>query len=103
MRGCDARRRVGLPTVPPRVRRVERRGERGVGRLPERSRTHRGVGGQLELGALAKATRRCVEVYSAGMPTIRMGEAFAGDGPSLTVCYQRHAGLGEHYNSTERA
>lgn len=61
-------------------------------------------GGQLELGALAKATRRCVEVYSAGMPTIRMGEAFAGDGPSLTVCYQRHAfGLGEHYNSTERA
>ena len=33
-----------------------------------------------------------------------MGEAFAGDGPSLTVCYQRHAfGLGEHYNSTERA
>jgi len=61
-------------------------------------------GGQLELGALAKATRRCVEVYSAGMPTIRMGEAHGGKRPTLTVCYQRHAfGLGEHYNSTERA
>lgn len=61
-------------------------------------------GGQLELGALAKATRRCVEVYVAGAPTIRMGEAHCGERPTLTVCYQRHAfGLGEHYNSTERA
>jgi OTU domain-containing protein 6 len=55
-------------------------------------------GGQLELGALAKALKRSIKVFSARMPAVTMGEEFAGD--SLLVCYQRHAfGLGEHYNS----
>jgi OTU domain-containing protein 6 len=52
----------------------------------------------LELGALAKALKRSIKVFSARMPAVTMGEEFAGD--SLLVCYQRHAfGLGEHYNS----
>jgi OTU domain-containing protein 6 len=33
-----------------------------------------------------------------GMPTVKMGEDFAGE--PLRVSYHRHAyGLGEHYNS----
>ena len=58
-------------------------------------------GGQLELGALAKALRRSIVVFSARMPAVTMGEEFASEGGTpLLVCYQRHAfGLGEHYNS----
>ena len=57
-------------------------------------------GGQLELGALAKALRRSIVVFSARMPKVTMGEEFAAEGEPLLVCYQRHAfGLGEHYNS----
>ena len=57
-------------------------------------------GGQVELMALAKAIERPIEVFSATMPTVRMGEEFAG--AALRVAYHRHAyGLGEHYNSVE--
>lgn len=34
------------------------------------------------------------------MPTLELGEEYKGQGPTLRVCYLRHAyGLGEHYNS----
>ena len=58
-------------------------------------------GGQMELGALAKALGRCIKVYSAHMPVVVMGEEFVSSGGEpLVVCYQQHAfGLGEHYNS----
>ena len=60
-------------------------------------------GGQLELQALATALEVPIEVYSANMPLVTMGEEYrknAGDGLSLRVCHHRHAfGLGEHYNS----
>ena len=57
-------------------------------------------GGQMELGALAKAVGRCIKVYSAHMPVVVMGEEFQAQGEPLVVCYQQHAfGLGEHYNS----
>ena len=35
-------------------------------------------GGQLELGALAKALKRSIKVFSARMPAVTMGEEFAG-------------------------
>lgn len=59
-------------------------------------------GGQMELGALAKALGRCIKVYTAHMPVVVMGEEFAVEGGEapLVVCFQQHAfGLGEHYNS----
>ncbi|KAG2444687.1 hypothetical protein HXX76_001431 [Chlamydomonas incerta] len=59
-------------------------------------------GGQLELGALAAALKRCIKVHALGMPTVTLGEEFAAAGaaPPLQLCYLRHAfGLGEHYNS----
>lgn len=59
-------------------------------------------GGQLELRALAAALGRSITVYSAGLPTVRMGEE--GPAPALRVAYLRHAyGLGEHYNSLGKA
>jgi len=58
-------------------------------------------GGQLEIMALAKALKRRIQVFSATMPVVVMGEEFA-DAPPLRVCYHQHAfGLGEHYNSVE--
>jgi len=58
-------------------------------------------GGQLEIMALAKALKRRIQVFSATMPVVVMGEEFE-DAPPLRVCYHRHAfGLGEHYNSVE--
>jgi OTU domain-containing protein 6 len=57
-------------------------------------------GGQVELGALARALRRQIRVYAVGMPLLTLGDEFAGEGSTLEVCYLRHAfGLGEHYNS----
>lgn len=35
-------------------------------------------GSQLELGALAQSLRRRIEVFSVGLPTVLMGEAFEG-------------------------
>jgi len=59
-------------------------------------------GGQVELMALAKVIERPIEVFSATMPRVTMGDDFAGRGPTLRVAYHRHAfGLGEHYNSVE--
>tara|TARA_B100001142_G_C14313573_1_gene647573 strand:- start:880 stop:1878 length:999 start_codon:yes stop_codon:yes gene_type:complete len=58
-------------------------------------------GGQLEIMALSKALRRRIQVFSATMPVVVMGEDFDEDG-ALRVAYHRHAfGLGEHYNSVE--
>jgi OTU domain-containing protein 6 len=59
-------------------------------------------GGQVELGALARALRRQIRVYAVGMPLLTLGDEYAGEGSTLEVCYLRHAfGLGEHYNSVE--
>jgi OTU domain-containing protein 6 len=59
-------------------------------------------GGQLELTALAKVLRRRIEVFSATMPVVVLGEEFGSDRAALRVCYHHHAfGLGEHYNSVE--
>jgi hypothetical protein len=59
-------------------------------------------GGQVELGALARALRRQIRVFAVGMPLLTLGDEFAGEGSTLEVCYLRHAfGLGEHYNSVE--
>jgi hypothetical protein len=63
-------------------------------------------GGHLELTALAAALQRQIKVHAVGMPTVTIGDEFAGEGkaPALEVCYVRHAfGLGEHYNSTKKA
>jgi hypothetical protein len=63
-------------------------------------------GGHLELTALAAALQRQIKVHAVGMPTVTIGDEFAGEGkaPALEVCYLRHAfGLGEHYNSTKKA
>lgn len=58
-------------------------------------------GGQLEIMALAKALGRRIQVFSATMPVVVMGEEFPPEG-ALRVAYHRHAfGLGEHYNSVE--
>ena len=57
-------------------------------------------GGQVEIQALAQALKAHVRVYSVGMPVLDAGDEFKGVGPTLTLCYLRHAyGLGEHYNS----
>lgn len=85
-------------------------------------------GGQLELGALARALQKHIKVYAVGMPVVevchraagccactlltnglgpwhfsclQMGDQFARDGvPPIQLSYHRHAyGLGEHYNS----
>ncbi|XP_061520705.1 deubiquitinase OTUD6B isoform X1 [Phycodurus eques] len=59
-------------------------------------------GGQLELQALSKVLQLPVEVVQADSPTVTVGEEHAGD--AITLIYMRHAyGLGEHYNSVERA
>ena len=60
-------------------------------------------GGQLELMALAKALGRRIQVFSASMPVVNMGEEHDISG-ALRVAYHRHAfGLGEHYNSVENS
>jgi len=57
-------------------------------------------GGQAELGALANALRRHIEVYSADLGCLEMGTDYKGVKHTLRLCYMRHAyGLGEHYNS----
>ncbi|KAG1674832.1 hypothetical protein FOA52_015219 [Chlamydomonas sp. UWO 241] len=59
-------------------------------------------GGQPEIVALAEVLKAHVEVHAVGMPVVKVGEAYAGGGAPLTLCYLRHAfGLGEHYNSVE--
>lgn len=46
--------------------------------------------------------RRPIKVYTAGLPSLTLGEEFNGSADPLQVCYLRHAfGLGEHYNSLE--
>lgn len=35
-------------------------------------------GSQMELGALAQSLRHRIEVFSVGLPTVVMGEAFQG-------------------------
>ena len=66
-------------------------------------------GGQAELQAIAAALGKRIEVHSAGMPVVVMGESDGGAEPRdprdvLRVSYHRAAyGLGEHYNSVVRA
>ena len=52
-----------------------------------------------------QALQRQIRVLARGMPTVTLGDEFAGKPAApLTLCYMRHAfGLGEHYNSTEPA
>lgn len=58
-------------------------------------------GGQVELGALARALQQQIKVYAVGMPVVALGDEYSSGGV-LEVCYLRHAfGLGEHYNSVE--
>jgi hypothetical protein len=56
--------------------------------------------GQLEITAIAHATRRAVVVFSADAPELLMGAEYDANGPRLKLAYHRHYyGLGEHYNS----
>lgn len=60
-------------------------------------------GGQIELRALADALKRQIQVVSAELPTLVLGQEHASSEPPLQVCYLRHAfGLGEHYNSLQK-
>lgn len=57
-------------------------------------------GGHVEIQALSRALKAHVQVFSVGMGVLEVGEEHKGQGPTLRVCYLRHAyGLGEHYNS----
>jgi OTU domain-containing protein 6 len=60
-------------------------------------------GGHVEIEALARALKTPVTVYTAGMPTLEVGEEYKEEGRAgVTLCYLRHAfGLGEHYNSVK--
>jgi len=66
-------------------------------------------GGQAELQAIAAALGKRIEVHSAGMPVVVMGDDDSPARPRdprdvLRVSYHRAAyGLGEHYNSVVRA
>jgi len=57
-------------------------------------------GGQLEITAIAHASRRCIAVHSADAPLLLTGAEYEGNGPRLQLAYHRHYyGLGEHYNA----
>lgn len=57
-------------------------------------------GGHVEIQALSQALKAHVRVYSVGLPALDIGKEFSESGPTLQVCYLKHAyGLGEHYNS----
>ena len=57
--------------------------------------------GQPEVVALAQALGRCVVVYSADAPPMRVNEEAGGQQPPLSVAFYRHfISQGEHYNST---
>ena len=56
-------------------------------------------GGQLELRALSEALRVVIDVYSATMPLVTMGNPKSKQ-PHISLSYhQSFYGLGEHYNS----
>lgn len=44
-------------------------------------------GGQAELGALAHALQRRIDVFSVSMPTVAMGEEYAGERSRTSVVY----------------
>jgi OTU domain-containing protein 6 len=57
-------------------------------------------GGHVEIQALSQALKAHVRVYSVGLPVLDIGTEYSELGPTLQVCYLKHAyGLGEHYNS----
>lgn len=57
-------------------------------------------GGHVEIQALSQALKAHVRVYSVGLPILDIGKEYSDSGPTLQVCYLKHAyGLGEHYNS----
>ena len=61
-------------------------------------------GGHVEIEALSRALKSHIQVFSAGMTAVDVGEEFKeSGGPTLQLCYLRHAyGLGEHYNSVKQ-
>mmetsp|Transcript_30308 Transcript_30308/g.66211 ORF Transcript_30308/g.66211 Transcript_30308/m.66211 type:complete len:303 (-) Transcript_30308:267-1175(-) len=74
--------------------------EEGFAKYCEKVESSAMWGGQLELQALSAALRRCIKVYSVGMPLIQFGDEFAGAGGPLHLAYLKHYfGLGEHYNA----
>jgi OTU domain-containing protein 6 len=60
-------------------------------------------GGHVEIEALSRALKTHIQVFSAGMTAVDVGQEFKEQGgPTLQLCYLRHAyGLGEHYNSVK--
>ncbi len=60
-------------------------------------------GGHVEIEALSRALKSHIQVFSAGMSAVDVGQEFKeAGGPTLQLCYLRHAyGLGEHYNSVK--
>eukprot|EP00962_Isochrysis_galbana_P043395 scaffold16504_cov105-Isochrysis_galbana.AAC.5 len=83
-----------LPPDPPPTRppTCTRRGTAPAAPLPP--------AGQLEITAIAHATRRAVVVFSADAPELLTGAEYEANGPRLKLAYHRHYyGLGEHYNS----
>jgi len=60
-------------------------------------------GGHVEIEALSRALKSHIQVFSAGMAAVDVGQEFKEQGgPTLQLCYLRHAyGLGEHYNSVK--
>jgi OTU domain-containing protein 6 len=60
-------------------------------------------GGHVEIEALSRALKSHIQVFSAGMTAVGVGQEFKeAGGPTLQLCYLRHAyGLGEHYNSVK--
>lgn len=57
-------------------------------------------GGHLELQALSKVLETSIHIIQADMPTIKIGEEYAGD-PLILTFHRHELGLGEHYNSVQ--
>lgn len=78
-------------------------GEEGYREYCERMRREAVWGGQVELGAMAKFLSRRVEVFSADMPLVVMGDAAVegaeGKGVLRLSYHRKYYDLGEHYNS----
>mmetsp|Transcript_29276 Transcript_29276/g.49187 ORF Transcript_29276/g.49187 Transcript_29276/m.49187 type:complete len:354 (+) Transcript_29276:142-1203(+) len=82
-------------------------GEEGFAKYCDQVEGSAEWGGHLELQALSAALKRCIKVYSVGMPLLQFGEEFAAEGEgteTLHLAYLKHYfGLGEHYNAVVAA
>lgn len=56
-------------------------------------------GGQVELKAMAELLGTEIEVYAAGMPIVKMGNASDSAAVLRVSFHRQYFGLGEHYNS----